>query len=30
MRDGPTILWILLVEYNPESNVSFDPHYAVI
>ena len=30
MRDVPTIIWILLVKFNPESNVSFDAHYAVI
>ena len=30
MRNGPTILWILLVECNPDSNVSFYAHYSVI
>ena len=30
MHDGPMILWILLVECNPDSNVSFDAHYAII
>ena len=30
MRNGPTILWILLVECNPDSNVSFNAHHAVI
>ena len=30
VRNGPTILWILLMEFNPDSNVSFDAPYAVI
>ena len=30
MRDGSTILWILLVECNPDSKISFDAHYAII
>ena len=29
MRDGPMILWILLVECNPDSNVSFDSNFSV-
>ena len=28
VRDGPTIIWILLVEFNPDSNFSFDANYS--
>ena len=30
LRNEPTTICILLLEFNPDSNVSFGAHYAVI